>query len=449
VVAISAGGALKRRLMAGALRIAPDAVRRDGAGQMLGRVIESAAVEQLLLSGAVAAVFALVELGAAAVVLAGGAGGAAHVALLVVCAAGVAATGVASYRRQTAWVGARLAMTHDLVEQMVGHRTRLAQQAPEAWHDGEDQAVERALRLAQRMDRASVALALGPRVWLLVAAVGLAPAFAAGGDRSAALAIAVAGILLAFSGLTHLAQGAGDLSGAAIAWQRVRDLFMAAGRAEPAGMPELCFAGDGGEPTLSAEGVTFTHAGRSEPVLRDAAIGLGPGDRVLLEGKSGAGKSTFAAILAGLRRPDEGLVLVGGLDWASLGADGWRRRVVAAPQFHENHVITETLAFNLLLGRGWPPTDKDAREAAALCRELGLGELLERMPAGLLQMVGEGGWQLSHGEKSRVYMARALLQGGGVVILDESFGALDPETMGRALDCALARARTLVVIAHT
>ena len=70
------------------------------------------------------------------------------------------------------------------------------------------------------------------------------------------------------------------------------------------------------------------------------------------------------------------------------------------------------------------------------------------MPAGLLQMVGESGWQLSHGERSRLYLARALLQDADVVLLDESFGALDPDNQGKALTCALARAKTLVVIAY-
>jgi hypothetical protein len=54
---------------------------------------------------------------------------------------------------------------------------------------------------------------------------------------------------------------------------------------------------------------------------------------------------------------------------------------VAAPQFHENHVLTGTFAFNLLMGRRWPPEPEDLREAEGLCRQLGLGQLLERMPA--------------------------------------------------------------------
>jgi ABC-type transport system involved in cytochrome bd biosynthesis fused ATPase/permease subunit len=70
------------------------------------------------------------------------------------------------------------------------------------------------------------------------------------------------------------------------------------------------------------------------------------------------------------------------------------------------------------------------------------------MPAGLFQQVGETGWQLSYGERSRVFLARALLQGADVVILDESFGALDPETLHQAMDCVRGRAETLVVTAH-
>src|SRR5207249_4602574 len=137
-----------------------------------------------------------------------------------------------------------------------------------------------------------------------------------------------------------------------------------------------------------------------------------------------------------------------GLDMSCLGETGWRSRVSASPQFHENHVLTESFAFNVLMGRSWPPRREDLQEARAVCDELGLGPLLERMPGGMFETVGETGWQLSHGEKSRLFIARALLQKAELVVLDESFAALDPETLRRALRCVLDRAPTLVVIAH-
>jgi ATP-binding cassette subfamily B protein len=70
------------------------------------------------------------------------------------------------------------------------------------------------------------------------------------------------------------------------------------------------------------------------------------------------------------------------------------------------------------------------------------------MPSGLWQLVGETGWPLAHGERSRLYLARALLQESDLIILDESFAALDPETLQRCLRCVLKRAATVLVIAH-
>lgn len=65
-----------------------------------------------------------------------------------------------------------------------------------------------------------------------------------------------------------------------------------------------------------------------------------------------------------------------------------------------------------------------------------------------MQFVGETGWQLSHGEKSRLYVARTILQQADLVILDESFAALDPETLRQALACVMKRVPTLLLIAH-
>jgi ATP-binding cassette subfamily B protein len=202
------------------------------------------------------------------------------------------------------------------------------------------------------------------------------------------------------------------------------------------------------EPLLDAHQLVFRYPDRAEPVLRGIDLRVYAGDRVLLEGPSGGGKSTFGSLLAGLRVPHAGLLLLGGLDRETLGRAGWGRRVLIVPQFHENRVLAGTFAFNLLMGRGWPPQPRDLEEAESVCRALGLGPLLERMPAGLQQWVGETGWQLSHGERDRLYIARALLQGAELLILDESFAALDPHSLRRSLSVVLERAPALMVIAH-
>jgi len=454
LIGVEAGTLLKQRLLYGALRLDPAAVRHQGLGQFLGRVIESESLETVALSGGFLGVVAVVELILAGGVLAAGAGGWFHALLLLGWVALVCVVTWQFYRYRRRWTDARLSMTHDLVERMVGHRTRLAQQEPGQWHTEEDSALARYLSLSQNMDRSiAVRLALIPRGWLLLGLLGLAPAFVAGGDP-AALAVALGGVLLAYQALRKLSPSLWFLSGVAIGWQQVAPLWKAAARPPDAGTDALLLSQNqdigtnGTQPLLDAHNLVFRYRERSEPILRGCSLQICAGDRLLLQGPSGSGKTTLAALLTGLRRPDSGLLLLHGLDRQTLGLDGWRRRVASAPQFHENHILAETFAFNLLMGRRWPPTASDLAEAEAICHALGLGDLLARMPAGMMQMVGETGWQLSHGERSRLYVARALLQGADLIVLDESFAALDPENLQRALRCVLERAPSVLVIAH-
>ena len=447
-IAIAGGGLMRERLLYGALRLDPDETREQGVGQLLGRVIESEALESLALSGGFLALVSLLELVLAAFVLAAGAGGTWQVILLVCWTVVTALIGWRYFRGNSRWTDERLGMTHDLVERMIGHRTRLAQEAREHWHDGEDQALDSYLRTSAGMDRAAAYLtALAPRGWLIVAVAALAPAFVSGASP-AALAVGLGGSLLGFRAFKRLSAGLWHLTGAAIAWRQVSPLFRAAERAEVHGSAAVPVAHGSKGPLVEAHDLVFRYRSRSEPVLRGCSLQIKSGDRFVLEGASGGGKSTLASLLVGLRNPESGLLLVGGLDRHTLGARRWRQLVAAAPQFHENHVLTGSFAFNLFLGRQRLLCPNDFEEAEAVCRELGLGELIARMPGGLLQLVGETGWQLSHGERSRLYIARALLQGADLIVLDESFGALDPENLRRAVECVMKRASTVLAIAH-
>lgn len=447
-VAIGAGALLKRRLFFGALRLDPDSIRHQGAGQLLGRVIESEAVEALALSGGFLGLVALVELIVALFVLGAGAAGIIHSVLLLAWTGVAALIGRQYYNRNRAWTDVRLDITHDLVESMVGHRTRLAQLSPDRWHDGEDEALDRYLRASKPMDNSTTALlALIPRGWLVLSLAALAPAYIDGTHSTPKIAIAIGGILLAYRALKRLAAGAWQVAGAAVAWQRVTVLYRAATRPEVRGSLDVPTSPQTAA-IVDARDLTYRYHDRAEPVLRGCTLQVSQGDRLVLEGPSGGGKSTFVSLLAGLREQNSGSLLIDGLDRKTLGLERWIERIAAAPQFHENHILAETFAFNLLLGRHRIPTPADLEEAETICQELGLGELLERMPAGMLQMVGETGWQLSHGERSRLYIARALLQNSELVILDESFAALDPENLHRCVQCVIHRAKSLVVVAH-
>lgn len=287
-----------------------------------------------------------------------------------------------------------------------------------------------------------------PRAWLITGIACLIPAIANRQSGDLGTGIILGGVLLAYGALRKLTGAFADVGAAWVAFEQVRPLFRAAARREKPGDPLGAERVGRNRRVVEAERLTFRYGQRGKSALQGASLIVIEGDRILLEGPSGGGKSTFASLLAGIRQPDSGLLLARGLDRETLGEEGWRRQIAAVPQFHENHILTETLAFNLLLGRGWPPTRSDMEEAETICRELGLGSLLEAMPSGLMQMVGEGGWQLSHGEKSRVFLARALLQSAEMVILDESFAALDPENAKRSLETTLERAKTLMVIAH-
>ena len=466
LVSVGNGALFKRRLLYGALQLDPEEVRHQGVGQFLGRVLESDAVEMLALNGGFAAVTGIVQLILATMVLAHGVSGWLHVVLLWFWLALALFSGWRYFLRNREWRDTHRHLINTLVERMVGHRTRLAQESPSDWHREEDQLLARYVRLSQRLDTIEVRLnAVMGRGWLLLGFATLAYPLVMGSTTTpAALAISLGGIMLAYQAFGSLAEGTHSVVGLVTAWQQVAPLFQAAARGQrkygngivpivPVVAAEVASSLaepvlPGGQDQIVVRDLFFRYRDYAEPVLRGCSLRIAYGDRLLLEGSSGAGKSTLAAMLTGLGTPQSGLLMLNGLDRQTLGTQAWRRRIVGVPQFHENHVLAETFAFNMLLGRNWPPTADDLSEAEQLCYELGLGDLLARMPAGLQQMVGETGWQLSHGERSRLYVARALLQKADFIVLDESFAALDPENLKLVLQCVLRRAPTILVIAH-
>lgn len=172
-------------------------------------------------------------------------------------------------------------------------------------------------------------------------------------------------------------------------------------------------------------------------------LDLSPGRRVALMGPSGAGKSLLLSVLEGLREPDAGVVRDG--DGRVLDAGARREAVALAPQTPV--VLATTIAANLRIARP-DADDGDLRDALA---DVGLTDLVARLPHGLDTTVGAGGRTLSGGEAHRLALARTLLAGRPVLALDEPTSDLDPVTAVAVLDAAARAAgpgRALVVSTH-
>ena len=270
-------------------------------------------------------------------------------------------------------------------------------------------------------------------------------------------------MLLADSALRGVAAATDALTTAALAAGALRPILAAAGAPAPAPPPSAAerpvrpnAPAPEPEPAgLRVSALSVQRDGRT--ILDDVDLALPAGARVVVAGASGAGKSTLASALAGLLPAAGGTVALTDTTGTtalphgrpgSPASSAWRARVQLVPQHRENHILLAPLAFNLLLGRGWPPTEDDLTAAEQVCGDLELGPLLERMPAGLGQHVGETGWRLSQGERARVQLARALLADPDVLLLDEPLGALDPTTARLVLDVVRRRARTVVLISQ-
>jgi ATP-binding cassette subfamily C protein CydCD len=191
----------------------------------------------------------------------------------------------------------------------------------------------------------------------------------------------------------------------------------------------------GGAPGLELGGVAAAWPG-GDSVFTGLSVSAGPGRWLAVTGPSGAGKSTLLSVLLGFLPPAAGQVRVTG-------------RAAWCPQ--EAHLFDSTLRGNLLLGRpAAEEPDTAEGELAAALSAVGLSGLVSRLPAGLDTRIGPGGSFLSGGERQRLAVARTLMTGAEVILLDEPTAHLDAEA-GRAMLADLRSGladRTVVLVTH-
>lgn len=181
-----------------------------------------------------------------------------------------------------------------------------------------------------------------------------------------------------------------------------------------------------------------------EPVLHDVSFVAEAGRLVALVGPSGAGKTTITSLVSRLYDPTAGEVRVGGMDLKNASLQSIHDSIGVVTQ--EAHLFHDTIRANLAYAR---PEASEEQMLEAL-RAAQISRLVDALPEGLDTVVGDRGHRLSGGEKQRLAIARLLLKGPRVVVLDEATAHLDSESeaaVQRALDAALA-GRTSIVIAH-
>jgi ATP-binding cassette subfamily B protein len=209
----------------------------------------------------------------------------------------------------------------------------------------------------------------------------------------------------------------------------------------PVPLPDAA-AGAGGGRTVRFESVRFGY--RDAPVLPGLDLTIPAGQTTAMVGATGAGKTTVARLMARFYDPDQGRVLLDGIDLRDLSEPSLRREVVLITQ--ENFLFSGSIADNIELGQ--PGAARAEIEAAA--QAIGAHGFIRALPAGYDEQVGKRGGRLSAGQRQLISFTRAFLAAPAVLVLDEATSLLDipsERLVQRALRTILA-GRTALIIAH-
>jgi ATP-binding cassette subfamily C protein len=208
--------------------------------------------------------------------------------------------------------------------------------------------------------------------------------------------------------------------------------------AEPGPAPDLSPAHE-----IRLEHVAFRYEPDRPMVLDDLSLAIAAGRVTAIVGSSGAGKSTVADLINGLLAPVTGQVLVDGVELTPQTARAWRRQVGYVAQ---DTVLFHDTVRNNLRWANPDASEKEMRESLGLAA----AEFVFELPQGLDTTVGDRGMLLSHGQRQRIALARALLRKPGLLILDEATSSLDFDNEKRILDAIerLQGRATVLLIAH-
>jgi ABC-type bacteriocin transporter len=191
-------------------------------------------------------------------------------------------------------------------------------------------------------------------------------------------------------------------------------------------------------------GVSFRYGTRAQ-VFRDLDLVIPHGRMTAVVGESGSGKSTLLSLLQNLYPLEAGQVVLGDFDIQHVNNESLRRLVSVVPQ--QVDLFAGNVIDNVAVGDFEP----DMRRLLTLCKQLGISEFVEKMPAGYHTHLGENGVALSGGQRQRIAIARALYRDPEILILDEATSSLDSvseQYVQAAILDLKERGKTVIVIAH-
>lgn len=227
---------------------------------------------------------------------------------------------------------------------------------------------------------------------------------------------------------------------AAIAANRLFEIF----DLEPEDAERGVDLGAGSHGDIELQQVHFAYS-PGVPALDGVSMRITAGAVTAIVGESGSGKTTIASLLQRVYEPQAGGLTIRGIDLRHVSLRSLRRSIGVVPQRVD--LFADSLIGNISLGDPLP----NATRVAALCRELGIDRIADRIPEGVRRQVSEDGRNLSGGERQRIAIARALYHDPAILILDEATAALDAVSE-RVVQCCVRRLReegkTIVVITH-
>jgi len=245
------------------------------------------------------------------------------------------------------------------------------------------------------------------------------------------------------SAVGAISQVIGDLQRAAGATERLMELLHAPSDIVSPAQPREFAMPLRGE--IAVQGLRFCYPSRPQNAALDGLdLQVEAGSSVALVGPSGAGKSTLFDLLLRFYDPQQGRILVDGIDIRELDLENLRRQFAIVSQ--QPAMFTGNVRDNIRYGR--PGASDEEVEAAA--RAAYADEFIEQLPQRYDSFLGEAGIRLSGGQRQRLAIARAILRDAPILLLDEATSALDAESERKvqlALD-GLMRNRTTLIIAH-